>query len=202
MSHLKNLTTLELGDNKIREIVNLEGLENLTSLFLGKNKITKIENLGSLQNLQLLSLQSNRILKIENLEELKKLDQLYLSENGITCIEGLLNCERLTTLDLANNKIKKIQNIDHLGNLEEFWVKSVSYFATKSYAVLLFTYLLTSQINNNEIEDWATVENLAANKELQTVYLEHNPVATDLNYRTKMKLLLPWLVQLDATLCR
>ncbi|TGZ46494.1 Serine/threonine-protein phosphatase [Temnothorax longispinosus] len=176
ISHLANLTTLELGDNKIREIENLEGLEKLNYLYLGKNKITKIENLESLKDLTLLSLQSNRITKIENIEELKKLNELYLSENGIMCIEGIGNCPELTTLDLANNKIKKIQNMDHLENLEEFWM------------------------NNNEIEDWSTLESLKANKKLQTVYLENNPIAKDPNYRRKIMLLLPWLEQLDATL--
>lgn len=57
-------------------------------------------------------------------------------------------------------------------------------------------------MNNNEIEEWTTIENLTVNKKLQTVYLEHNPIAKDPNYRRKIKLLLPWLVQLDATLCR
>lgn len=57
-------------------------------------------------------------------------------------------------------------------------------------------------MNDNHVEDWATVENLKANKNLQTVYLERNPIAKDPNYRRKTKLLLPWLSQLDATLCR
>lgn len=57
-------------------------------------------------------------------------------------------------------------------------------------------------MNNNEIEDWNTLENLRANKKLQTIYLEHNPIAKDPNYRRKIMLLLPWLEQLDATLCK
>jgi len=44
--------------------------------------------------------------------------------------------------------------------------------------------------------------NLTANKKLQTVYLEHNPITKDPNYRRKIMLLLPWLEQLDATLCK
>lgn len=65
-----------------------------------------------------------------------------------------------------------------------------------------FHFEMNLQVNNNEIEDWVTVESLVANKKLQTVYLEKNPVSKDSNYRRKIKLLLPWLVQLDATLCR
>lgn len=57
-------------------------------------------------------------------------------------------------------------------------------------------------MNNNQIEDWNAIENIVENKKLQTVYLEHNPITKDPNYRRKIKLLLPWLNQLDATLCR
>lgn len=57
-------------------------------------------------------------------------------------------------------------------------------------------------MNNNEIKEWPTLNVLVDNKSLQTIYLEHNPISTDPNYRRKIKLLLPWLVQLDATLCR
>lgn len=57
-------------------------------------------------------------------------------------------------------------------------------------------------MNNNEIEDWSTLESLTVNKNLRTVYLEHNPITDNPNYRRKVMLLLPWLEQLDATLCK
>lgn len=57
-------------------------------------------------------------------------------------------------------------------------------------------------MNNNDIEDWNTLESLTANKKLQTLYLEYNPIAKDPNYRRKIMSLLPWLKQLDATLCK
>lgn len=56
-------------------------------------------------------------------------------------------------------------------------------------------------MNDNEVSDWSSVETLAANKKLSTVYLERNPVANDPAYRRKIKLLIPWLNQIDATLC-
>ena len=37
---------------------------------------------------------------------------------------------------------------------------------------------------------------------LQTVYFEQNPIYKDTSYRTKMKLALPNLIQIDATPCR
>lgn len=55
--NLVNLTNLELGDNRIREIENLNGLVHLQQLWLGKNKITKLSGLECLVNLRLLSIQ-------------------------------------------------------------------------------------------------------------------------------------------------
>jgi protein phosphatase 1 regulatory subunit 7 len=58
------------------------------------------------------------------------------------------------------------------------------------------------QLNNNLVDDWTSVQNLTSNKKLVTVYLEQNPVANDPSYRRKLKIMLPWLSQIDATLCR
>lgn len=57
-----------------------------------------------------------------------------------------------------------------------------------------------SQLNDNEVDKWSSVEELVNNKELKTIYLERNPVATETSYRRKMKLTIPWIVQIDATL--
>ena len=46
------------------------------------------------------------------------------------------------------------------------------------------------------------MEQLSAATQLQTVYLERNPLANDVNYRRKLKMALPSLTQIDATLTR
>ena len=63
-------------------------------------------------------------------------------------------------------------------NLEEFWA------------------------NNNQISSWAEVEKLIVNTNLATVYMEKNAIQKDPQYRRKIKLVLPNLTQIDATLCR
>jgi protein phosphatase 1 regulatory subunit 7 len=57
------------------------------------------------------------------------------------------------------------------------------------------------QANDNEIADWNTVDQLKFNPKLETVYLERNPLARDVQYRMKLKLAIPWLKKIDATLC-
>jgi len=60
------------------------------------------------------------------------------------------------------------------------------------------------------IDNWEDLEQLTPLKKLETIYLERNPIwrdpeekqKEDSNYRRKVKLLIPWLKQLDATYCR
>ena len=46
------------------------------------------------------------------------------------------------------------------------------------------------------------MEKLAPLKSLTTVYLEHNPIAKDIRYRARVKILLPWIQQIDAIISR
>ena len=56
--------------------------------------------------------------------------------------------------------------------------------------------------NSNQIGNFKEVEKLAPNAALLTVYLENNPIQKDPQYRRKIKLVLPTLTQIDATLCK
>ncbi|KAG9050097.1 hypothetical protein FS837_007620 [Tulasnella sp. UAMH 9824] len=175
------LRSLELGGNRIRTIENLDALVNLEELWLGKNKITKLENLSALQKLRILSIQSNRIVKLEGLENLTELEELYISHNGLERLEGLDNNTRLTTIDVGSNRIPKIENISHLKSLEEFWA------------------------NDNKIPNLRDLDSqLGKTATLKTIYLEGNPCQKEdmANYRRKVKLALPQVVQIDATYVR
>ncbi|TIC06944.1 L domain-like protein [Wallemia mellicola] len=176
--NIPTLELLELGGNRIRTIQNLDYLSNLRELWLGKNKITEIANMDNLSNLRILSLQANRISDITGLDGLTNLEELYLSHNNLSSLQGLDNLTQLNTLDIAHNKIETISNVKHLKNLKEFWA------------------------NSNKITSLEEIESEFKDTPLETIYLEHNPVQQTLNtqYRLKLKLALPQLKQIDATL--
>lgn len=64
------------------------------------------------------------------------------------------------------------------------------------------------QFNDNKVESWKEIEALVPLKNLETVYLERNPIyfeqgsqmKADPSYRRKIKLTLPWIKQIDATM--
>jgi len=52
------------------------------------------------------------------------------------------------------------------------------------------------------VNNWNNVEILEQMKKLETVYLERNPISKDSAYRRKIKLIIPWITQIDATLTK
>ena len=113
----------------------------------------------------------------------------------MTKIEGLDKQSKLTVLDLSNNQIERIENLQNLKELEEFW------------------------FNNNNLSKWEDIDLLRELPKLKCLYLEHNPIyyinnqkpssitsltdnqSNNTNYRRKIIMALPNLVQIDATLC-
>jgi len=73
-----------------------------------------------------------------------------------------------------------------------------------------FNIVFHFQFNDNKVDSWKEVESLVPLKNLETVYLERNPIYYDAGnqlkadpaYRRKIKLTLPWVKQIDATLAQ
>lgn len=79
---------------------------------------------------------------------------------------------------MAGNGIEKLDNLGTLVQIEEFW------------------------FNDNNISDWNEIKKIEHMKKLATVYFERNPIQNSTDYRRKLKLAIPSLTQIDATLCR
>ena len=185
IKHLKLLRKIDLGANRIRVMdeEELSGLVNLEELWLGKNKIEHIGGLSKLTKLRRLDVQANRLTKIENLEaQVDTLEELYLANNGIdvegaTCDTGLaLPFTQLNTIDMSRNRLVDTSPFGHIKSLTDLW------------------------ISGNDIKTFDDIEHLRELTELDGVYLEYNPVASEFEYRKKVAELAPSLTQIDATM--
>ena len=137
------------------------------------------QNVSHLSNLKILSIQSNRLPKISGLSALSNLEELYISHNALSEISGLENSTNLRVLDISNNRITHLSNLENQKHLEELWASS------------------------NLILSFEEVEReLADKKELKTVYLEMNPLQlkNPALYRNKIRLALPQIQQIDASM--
>ena len=185
IGQLTQLRKIDLGANRIRvmEEEELSGLVNLEELWLGKNKIEHIGGISKLTKLRRLDVQSNRLTSIENLEgQVDTLEELYLAHNGIDvegakCPTGLaLPFKQLNTIDMSRNRLTDTSPFAHLTSLNELW------------------------ISGNDIKTFDDVEYIRSLVELDGVYLEYNPVASDFEYRKKLVEIVPNLTQIDATM--
>jgi protein phosphatase 1 regulatory subunit 7 len=184
LRELSNLRKLDLGANKLREMDpnELAGLLSLEELWLGKNKIETIQGLDHLTKLRRLDVQSNRLTCVDQLQHLvETLEELYLAHNGLTD-EGVTNFTKwdfaqLSTLDLSRNQLTTTVSLSHLTTLEELWLSG-------------------NQITNFEN---GVLQPLASLVNLETVYLEYNPIAQEFEYRINLKERIPSLQQIDAT---
>lgn len=96
-----------LGIKDLSEVKGLENLKNLSRLNLSDNKLTEIKILGNLKNLYYLNLNNNKITEIKGLNSLRKLRYLYLNHNKITEIKDLESFQirevQMTEYDMVIN---------------------------------------------------------------------------------------------------
>ncbi len=137
---------------------------------------------------------------MEGMEKLQQLDQLYLSHNGISTVEGLSCSTSLTTLDLAANMIAELAGMEKLKDLGDLWLNDNKVVCVVSACLARVDFSMV--FFSPQVDDWNQLKHLEHMKELQTIYLERNPIDRGADYRRKLKLALPSLTQIDATLCR
>ncbi|KAI7298734.1 L domain-like protein, partial [Hortaea werneckii] len=177
LEELVNLTYLELGANRIREIAGLETLTKLEHLWLGQNKITELKGLSTLSNLRTLSIQANRITSLSGIETLPQLTELYVSDNQIPSLEPLRQNTKLEILDFQSNPISSLAGLEDMPELENVWA------------------------SNCQVSDFREIERVLRDKEkLEEVYFEGNPVQRSgpVLYRNKVRLALPQVTKIDA----
>jgi len=173
------------------ELLNLTLLEEL---WLGKNKIERITGLSGLVSLRKLDVQSNRLTTIDGLLDssvASTLEELYLSHNAITdegAISGLLSSSNddttsssssspftmLTTLDLSRNRLTCTKPFAELTTLEDLW------------------------ISGNDVKTFNDIDELRLLTNLDSVYLEYNPLDKEFEYRKRLAEMIPSLTQIDA----
>lgn len=168
---LTNLTTLDIGDNKIEKIENLSNLHQLNDLNLSFNKINKIEKLQELKNLSKLTLSVNQITSIENLESNTNLKEVWLNSNKISVINFPVKSVSLERLSLSYNQISKIENLDGLINLTSLYIGKNKITKIENLNGLKKLRVLT--LEQNQIKK---IENINSLTELSYLNLEGNRI--------------------------
>ena len=102
---LTSLRLLELEHNSLSNISPLAGLTSLTQLDLSNNSLSDISPLAGLTSLKILGLADNSISDISHLQQLTKLIWLNLRDNSISDVSHLQQLTKLGVLHLSGNPI-------------------------------------------------------------------------------------------------
>lgn len=112
ISHLSNLTELNLSRNEITEFpMDITKLCHLERLYLNQNNIKTIpENvLPFLEKLQFLKLSTNRLVKLpKDINKCRNLYYLNLSHNNLTDLEPLVGLHFLRELYVEGNRLTEL----------------------------------------------------------------------------------------------
>ncbi len=110
LAEFKSITDLDLSQNQISDISSLKKLKSIQKLWLSENQISDISVLMYLINIEILSLHSNLISDISALKNLKSIKALYAWSNLISDISPVKDMKSIQTLGLKNNQIKILQS--------------------------------------------------------------------------------------------
>ena len=176
LAGLTNLTTLYLRRNSIADLTPLAGLTNLTTLYLYGNRVSDLTPLAGLTNLTELDLNFNAVSDLTPLAGLTNLITLQLGHNGISDLTPLAGLTNLTTLQLYNNRVSDLTPLAGLTNLTALYL----YGNRVSNSDLMYlagsTNLTTLQLGFNGVSDLTPLAGLT---NLTALEIEDNAI-TDL----------------------
>ena len=120
LSPITTLTQLNLCNNAVNDLSYLSGLTNLSTLDISFNAVTTLEPLATCQNLTWLNADNNTLSGLTTVDKLPLLTYLSVENNGLTDVAILARCTGLTELSIANNKVSDITMLYTLTKLEIF----------------------------------------------------------------------------------
>ena len=151
ISGLTELKSLVLISNEIIDIAFIKRLKNLTYLDLGNNKLNNVDILIQLPNLRSLSLQQCGLtnLHILNHKNFQCLEKLYIGMNKIIDYSFLENLVNLNTLNVYHNNLYSTEFIDFLSSKNIIELNVSENQISNFYPNLKLKNLKKLFINNN-----------------------------------------------------
>lgn len=152
---LMNLTTLNVGRNRLEDIRVVTLLTGLENLYIDHNKIKGLPiHISQLVNLKIIWADNNEIEYVtKGVYHLPKLRELYLNNNKIVVVSNEIDClQNLKILRLDNNFIRDIPT--EIGNLILLKDLSVDNNKLTSLPCELgnLSFLKFFSMHNNEVE--------------------------------------------------
>lgn len=190
----EGLKSLDLSSNeKIKDYSFITGLKNLTSLYLRKNNLRDVSWLKELKCLTSLDLSNNNFIKnLSCLAEFKGLTSLKLRNNNLSNVSFLRGLDSLAALDLGGNNLRDTGFLTGLKNLKALdlsWNRKIKdYSLLKELKGLEFLKLRENNLKFSDIGFLTGLKNLTklalgGNSLSDASFLKELPRLTSLDMR-------------------
>ena len=122
LEHAKNLESLVLRDNLIKDLSPVQGLSKLRNLDLSGNRLTSLLTLAPLpgSSLRILNLSRNRLLGLSGVGGFGALAQLDVSSNALIDLEGVSNLTGLVNLYAQENQLGREEGFTDQNRNKQF----------------------------------------------------------------------------------
>ena len=174
LQYMKNLTYLNLCDNKLTDVSVLGNLKKLQNVQLHNNNISDISFVKNLDKLNCLAANNNKIKDLSPLKGKKKITQLWLDDNPISDLSPISGLTNLTAVGFTRCPIKKLDAFAKLTKLETICLEGsgVSDISgLKKCTKLRYVYLGRCKVTD--------VSALKGSKGISELYLDNNPIDED-----------------------
>jgi internalin A len=174
LEELKQLTFLDLRNNKLARLLPIRHLKNLTHLYLSNIHESDISPINELTQLTVLHLGSNNLYDISPIKELTQLAVLHLGTNKLSDISPIKGLKQLSKLDLGNNNLSDISPIKELKQLTKLVLSNnylLNIYPIKELKQLTYLDLRSNKLSDSEI---SPIKEL---KGLTKLYLDNNNIS-------------------------
>ncbi|KAM3911358.1 centriolin isoform 1-T2 [Leptodactylus fuscus] len=197
--HSRHLTLdSDISEFEIKEESDDPGVRYITESLI--QKLSKQDNpaLVVSLNLSLSKDEGKKFKYIENLEKFERLEVLNLSHNLLQRIERLERQSRLRELNLAHNRISKIEALEHMQSLQKLNLSANEIEHIPAWMGKKLKALRVLNLGQNVISSLQDVSRLKPLKDLMSLSLADNPVASLPHYRHYVIFHLRSLTTLDG----
>lgn len=195
LSAARQLISLDLCDNAVRDISALSFMSGLRYLNLSHNALENLSSLSTLSGLETLNVSYNSLTSVFPLGGCLSLKELNVSHNFITSLNGIENMAQLTVLEAGNNELKDASPIANCTQLTQL---NISYNAITDITPLsVLTALNSFDFSHNKVaalpafpktcalvtlngsyNSLTSVERLRGLENLNTVIVDYNKLKT------------------------
>lgn len=126
LSHLKNLTYLNVSGNYLTDLSDIKGLTKLETISISNNNIQDISFAENMMNLRSFIAENCGISDISVLADKENLENVFIGDNYVTDISPLKNCNKLVQIGFNEAQIGNIDALENKTELEKICLTGCS----------------------------------------------------------------------------